>query len=187
MPAVLFVCTGNLCRSPTAAALLRRRIADHGPVQTTVASAGTMQTAGPPPEPLITEAAAYGIDLAPHIPRQVTPEDLHHADLIVGMTREHLRDAVLLDQTVFPRTFTLRELVRRSTDAAPRPADLELPEWLSTLHRGRRHVDLIGESRTDDIEDPMGGPPAAYRRMLSEVAPLVDALHTLLWGAPGST
>ncbi len=187
MPAVLFLCTGNLCRSPAAAALLRKRVSERGPEEVVVRSAGAMQTDGPPPALLVTEAVRYGVDLASHEPCQMKPDDLAGSDLVIGMTREHLREAVLLDQAVFPRTFTLREFVRRADDAGPRSGGVAFEEWVSSLHRGRQHVDLIGESPSDDIDDPMGGPPEAYREMLSEVAPLVDALHALVWGAAGTT
>jgi protein-tyrosine phosphatase len=181
MAGVLFICTGNLCRSPSAAQLLSQRLRQQGPADVTVTSAGTMDAQGAPPEELVIAADAFGLDLRQHAPRQVEAHDVIDADLVVGMTRQHVREAVVLDPPSFPKSFTLRELVRRGTAVGPRPADQTMDEWLREVHGGRRHLDLIGESAQDDIHDPMGGPPDGYRLMLEEVKLLIGSLHELLW------
>ena len=83
-------------------------------------------------------AATLGIDLSDHVPRTVERPLLNDdgADLIVAMTREHLRDVVALDPTVWGRTFTLKELVRRAGDVPP--ATLDLPTWRAAVGAGRR-------------------------------------------------
>jgi protein-tyrosine phosphatase len=183
MAEVLFVCTGNLCRSPSAAALLRARFAHEGPHDVTVHSAGTMQARGGPPEALLVEADAFGLDLYEHVPRQVVKEDLTQADLVVAMTRQHLRELMLVAPGTLTRTFTLRELVRRAESAGPRPHDEALEAWLTRVRGNRRQLDVLGESAADDVADPMGGPAAGYRAMLNQVARLTDALYALGWGA----
>jgi protein-tyrosine phosphatase len=183
--AVLFVCTGNLCRSPVAAGLLSRRLTHDGPADVRVDSAGTLHTVGPPPAPLLAEAAAFGLDLEHHVPKQMTPDDISGADLVLGMTRDHVRQIVLTDLAVFGRTFTLRDFVRRAMDVGPRSAAAPIDEWLARVHHGRRHLDVVGESSQDDVADPMGGPAQGYRTMLKQVSSLTDALYTLTWGAAG--
>jgi protein-tyrosine-phosphatase len=112
-----------------------------------------------------------------------TPEDLDQADLIIGMAREHVREIVLSQPPIWPRTFTLRELVRRG-HAVGRRGQLEsLSDWLTRVHEGRHHADLLGISDEDDISDPMGGSPNEYRASANLIAGLVDELIALAWPA----
>ena len=113
----------------------------------------------------------------------MSADDVAGADLILGMTREHAREAVLIEKSAFARTFTLREFVRRANTAGGRPAGSALEEWLSDVNGDRRHLSLVGESTDDDIDDPMGGPSEAYRAMLGEVQTLTEELCELVWGA----
>ena len=122
-----------------------------------------------------------GIDLADHVPRTVDPDMIRAADLVVGLTREHLRETVVAVPPSFPRTFTLREIVRRGLDTGPRGAAEDLGAWLARLHDGRLVADLMGESPDDDVMDPMGGTPEDYRRMLTDVAALTGTLRNLAW------
>jgi len=89
---VLFVCMGNICRSPTAEGVMRRLLRDEGLAdQIELDSAGTGGWhAGEPPDPRATEAARRrGIELA-GAARQVEPEDFERFDLILAMDRDNL-------------------------------------------------------------------------------------------------
>lgn len=180
MADVLFVCTGNLCRSPSAALFLRQQLGNAGS-EVTVHSAGTMEVDLGAPRALVLEGRAFGIDLADHVPRIVEPEMIRFADLVVGLAREHLRETVVAVPTSFPKTFTLREIVRRGLDAGPRGTAEGLGAWLARVHDGRLRADLIGESPDDDVIDPMGGTREDYRRMLTDVAALTGTLRSLAW------
>jgi protein-tyrosine phosphatase len=182
---VLFVCTGNLCRSPSAALLLGQQLAQSGTTGITVHSAGVSGTSMDPPESLVREARPFGLDISDHVPRRFDRGLLGRADLIVGMARQHVREIVLASPDSFSRTFTLREIVRRGQAKGQRGDGQSLQEWLATLHEGRRHSDFVGDSREDDITDPMGGPSAGYRRMLTDVSTLTQSLCQLAW--PTST
>jgi protein-tyrosine-phosphatase len=82
---ILFVCTGNTCRSPFAEAVARRE----GHVD--VESAGLSAHAGDqPPEDAIVVARELGYDLSAHRARPLTKEMLEHADVVVGMTAAHV-------------------------------------------------------------------------------------------------
>ena len=90
---VLFVCTGNICRSPTAEGIFRRLAADAGLSQAIVAdSAGTHgYHVGEPPDPRSQEAAQErGYDLSSLRARRIEPADFRRFDLIVAMDRGHL-------------------------------------------------------------------------------------------------
>ena len=92
---VLFVCMGNICRSPTAEGVMRRLIADEG-LDIEVDSAGTGGWhAGEPPDERATVAAQRrGVTLE-GAARQVKESDFRRFDLLVAMDRGNLRD--LLD------------------------------------------------------------------------------------------
>jgi protein-tyrosine phosphatase len=93
MQAILFVCTANICRSPTAEGVLRTVLAQKGMAdRIQVDSAGTHDYhVGKPPFPLAVERAKLrGYDLAHLISRRVRGDDFEHFDLILGMGREHL-------------------------------------------------------------------------------------------------
>ncbi len=83
------VCTGNICRSPTAEAILRARLGENAKGRT-VASLGTMALVGEPAHPLSFEVALErGIDLSGHHARQATKLLLSQADLILALDRGH--------------------------------------------------------------------------------------------------
>ena len=86
---VLFVCTGNTCRSPLAAALAAARLESAG-WQARVASAGTGAADGDLASPLARRVAAeIGLDLSRHRARAVTREMLESAAIILTMTPAH--------------------------------------------------------------------------------------------------
>ena len=93
---VLFVCTGNTCRSPMAEAIARaalRRMGADGRVK--VSSAGVAAGEGLPASPEVAAALrAIGVEPGEHRSRPLTPEMIDDADVVFGLTRAHV-DAVL--------------------------------------------------------------------------------------------
>jgi|SRR5579862_4798840 len=90
---ILFVCLGNICRSPTAEGVLRAFAAREAPELTLeVDSAGTAgYHVGEPPDARTRQAAARrGYDLGAQRARVVEPADFEHFDLILAMDRENL-------------------------------------------------------------------------------------------------
>jgi protein-tyrosine phosphatase len=181
---VLFVCTGNLCRSPSAALFLHRQLGEVGTAGVTVSSAGTLETEAGPPPLLVEEGYRFGIDLGSHVARKVDPAMIEEADLVVGVAREHVREVVVAVPSSWPSCFTLREIARRGLQAGPRGATEDLESWLARLHEGRQRRELVGDSPIDDIADPMGGTSADYRQMLHEVSALTLTLRELAWPIP---
>jgi protein-tyrosine phosphatase len=180
MSDVLVVCTANQCRSPMAEAFLAREF-EAADVAATVASAGVDATDGRPVVPGVTRAlrrSDVGVD--DHVSRRLTRELVDDAALIVTMERAHVREVTLLASDAWPRTFTLKELVRRGEAVGPRGAGEGADEWLVRVHRGRRPQDLVGSNPADDIEDPMGGAPADYERTAEELDALVRRLVDLV-------
>lgn len=91
---VLFVCTGNICRSPLAEALLRRLAEERGRADITVASAGTGAfDGGPASEGSYLVGLENGLDLSAHKAQQLTSELVADSDLILCMSRHHVERA----------------------------------------------------------------------------------------------
>ncbi len=88
---ILFVCTGNTCRSPMAEGLLRAALATKGLDQVTVSSAGTGAWDGAPvSEGSYLVGLENGLDLSEHRARLLTREVVRSADLILVMSGHHL-------------------------------------------------------------------------------------------------
>jgi protein-tyrosine phosphatase len=100
---ILFVCTGNICRSPTAEALARIELAELGD-RVSFASAGLAALDGAPASTFAAAAAAEtGVDLRRHAAAGLTPEAASRADRIYVMTRRQQRDLLDLDPDLASR------------------------------------------------------------------------------------
>lgn len=172
MTSVLVVCTANQCRSPMAQALLRRRLP-----WLEVSSAGSLPGGRPASAGSVRAMASRGLVLDDHVSRTLDPEMVESADLVVCMARGHLRDVVVTVPAALPKTFTLRELVRRGEAVGPASS---LAGWLALLGEGRRASDLLGDDPNDDIADPIGGPDVEYERTAAQLEDLVERLGRLL-------
>ncbi len=92
-PSILFVCLGNICRSPLAEAALRKRAVEAG-VAMTIDSAGTGEWhTGRPPDPRAQETALrHGLDISKYRARAVTEEDFHKFGHIFALDQQNLKD-----------------------------------------------------------------------------------------------
>lgn len=90
---MLFVCSGNICRSPTAEAVMRRLLEEAGlAAEIDVDSAGTGDWhAGEPPDTRAVAAAGQRGLVVAGVARQVTPADFDDADLILAVDEENLQ------------------------------------------------------------------------------------------------
>src|SRR3954454_326776 len=116
-----------------AEALLRRRL-DERALEVTVSSAGLLYDGEPATGTGVDTMAAWGLDISDHRSRLMTPAMLDGADLVVGMARQHVREAVVLGSGVYARTFTLKELVRRGYGIGARTTDESIADWLARAH-----------------------------------------------------
>jgi len=142
--AVLFVCMGNICRSPTAEGVFRKLVEERAPqLRIRIDSAGTHDYhVGEAPDPrAIAAAARRGIDLEALRARQVEEADFERFDLVVAMDR--LNREMLLDRSPEP----YRERVRLMMEFAP---SLEVEDVPDPYYGGavgfERVLDLVEEA-----------------------------------------
>ncbi len=166
-----------------AEAFLRHRLEELA-VPAHVHSAGLLDDGRPAAAEGVRLLGRMGLDTSAHRSRRMTAAMLEGADLVLCMAREHVREAVLLSPEAWPRSFTLKEIVRRAERAGPRAADQPFDEWLAKLHAGRTRADLLGSSDDDDVADPIGGGHSVYQGTADEIRDLVDRLVALGWTAP---
>lgn len=179
----MVLCMGNICRSPMAEGLLRQQLIERD-VEALVYSAGRLESGRPAARHGVDVLSERGIDIGLHRSQTNSASLLEPAGLVLAMAREHVRDAVALAPEVWPRVFTLKELVRRGEEVGPRREDESLSAWLATCHEGRNRRDLLGQSSDDDIEDPYGQSRKAFEQLADELDFLIHRLVALLWPLP---
>ncbi len=125
---ILFVCVGNVCRSPTAAALLQRRLERDDP---DIGSAGLHALVGQPIDPTAHDVLrAHGGDADAHRARQLDRALLAASDLILVMERSHAEGIVRPYPEVSGRTFLLGKW----------RGDLEIPDPYRQRREAFEHV-----------------------------------------------
>jgi RpiB/LacA/LacB family sugar-phosphate isomerase len=108
MKTILFICTGNVCRSPMAEALFRRAVKGRGEFRAISAGIGAMD--GQPPTPHSVRAMReLGVDISAQRSRMLTADLVRQADIILGMTHSHVDTVALLYPPAAEKTFLLRE------------------------------------------------------------------------------
>ncbi len=170
-----------------AEALLRERLARRGVAAgpegggINVHSAGLLDSGNSASENGVVVLKSRGIDMAPHRSTNLTPALVESTDLLLGMARLHVRESVVMRPAVFPKAFTLKEIVRRGEDLGARSSGQSVEEWLAKVHAGRSHADLLGEADADDIFDPIGSSRSVYEKTATEIEGLIDRLVALLF------
>ena len=190
---VISVCTGNLCRSPTAEQLLRARL-DPGSQTAEFTSAGTMAGDGEPMHPrAATWSEKLGGDPGSHRSAYLTPKLLGPVDLALGMDRQHRRSVVGLRPAMIRATFTLVEFARLAAEVS----DAELEQAVTSLARGATASDRLGvllpllarsrslrpppsDQLADDVIDPIGRGPEVFEQSARQIDAAVDQVVRVL-------
>jgi protein-tyrosine phosphatase len=137
---ILFVCMGNICRSPTAEAVMRRLVSEaglDGAVEIESAGIGDWHAGEPPDERAAAAASARGVTLEGSA-RQVRPGDFRRFDLLIAMDRGNLRELIAMapDEEAAEKVRLLREF----DAAAAGASDLDVPDPYYGGERGFESV-----------------------------------------------
>jgi len=182
---VLCVCTGNVCRSPIAEALLRSHLTRVGGC-IDVTSAGTHAVSGQPMEPHAVRVLAElgGPDGRAFRSTALTAGLVAGADVILTAERDQRELVAGLDRTAWPRTFTLPEFARLVETKAVSGDDL-VSQWRALVRQAgdERALQRPGRAEDDDIEDPMGARYRAFRVVGRRIAGSVATTAAAMIGA----
>jgi protein arginine phosphatase len=183
---ILFVCTGNTCRSPLAEGLLRMMLHKEQ-IEAEVRSAGVAAMHGGPisrnSSSLLKNSGFHGTIQSTALTRR----EAEWADLILSMTVSHKRAVIQQFPNAVEKTFTLKEFVEddpRVLEALEErerlEADMQVKAALSqtiTSEERNRIMQLEKQIPNYDISDPFGGPMEVYQRTAAEIE---QSLHKLI-------
>lgn len=179
---ILIVCTGNICRSPYAEALLAVGLSAVDATGFEVRSAGTRALRGHPMD--ATSASLLGpvaMASAGFTATQLTADLVARQDVVLTLTREHRSAVLRLRPEALRKTFSLREFARLldTVDLAvlPRRRPARWEQLLPALAANRTRARLPDPAE-DDVVDPYGQGPELFRRMASQIDPAVDRIVT---------
>lgn len=152
LPEILFLCTGNTCRSPLAEGVARQLVRERG-LQLAVSSAGVAARDGEPASPEAVRAAReLGIDLGAHVSQLLTRRMALDAALILALGPQHRDFLCVLAPEAVSRVHVLRDFAThgRESQEVPDPMGGDLEKYRRTLAVIR---DLVENSLQRVVED----------------------------------
>ncbi|MFF3372972.1 protein-tyrosine-phosphatase [Streptomyces sp. NPDC002680] len=192
---ILYVSTGNVCRSPITERLTRHALADRlgDPLWggLIVESAGTWGHEGAPMEANAEAVLAeFGADPSGFTGRELLDEHVIRADLVLTATRDHRAQVISMGHSAGLRTFTLKEftrLVKAIDPATLPPLDDGMIQRARALVRAAAALRgwlLAPTAEADEVYDPYGAPLTFFRSIGDEIQQALDPVVTALTGVP---
>ena len=197
---VLFVCTGNVCRSPAAERLLQRHLdlsvgGIAGLSGVAVSSAGTGALVGEPISPPMAAPARGGRGERRGVRRSAALRRtcIRAADLVITMTGDHRRQTVAMVPAAVQRTFVLGELAHMLSHVeVPDVTEITGPS-ASTAERLRAVVQIAQRNRTpgvdpdEDVVDPYGRSKSVYLESFRQIRAALESVARLAVPSAGQT
>jgi len=130
---ILFVCSGNTCRSPLAEGIAKKLAAQGDLKDTEIFSAGTSTLDGLPASPLaVSVADQHSIDLSSHRSRFLTRTVVGEADLIITMAEKHRETVAIIEPAALEYTYLLTDLCGDEDGDVPDPIGMGEEEYERT-------------------------------------------------------
>lgn len=164
---VLFVCTANICRSPSAELLARDRFGEREMV---FRSAGFLASGQTCPPELIGVLAERGIDAAGHRSYRLDEASIGAADMLLTMESAHVQKATMLSAEAFPKTVPLKEAAMVAGELGLERLSVE--QLLEAVNRDRDPRRYLAPSW--DVDDPYGRRTKVYRQAVQEIDQLLQ-------------
>ncbi|MEZ5341340.1 MAG: hypothetical protein R2706_07795 [Acidimicrobiales bacterium] len=168
-PNILFVCTANICRSPTAEYLARARFGLH---DFRFASAGFMRSDETCPADLTKVLDKRGVDVTPHRSHTVNQETLDAADLVLTMEAQHVQNIAIKFPDSFAKTLPLVEAAERL-----RGRRVSVGDFVGEI-QSRDPMSYLG--REWDVDDPYKRGTRRYRKAVEQIDGLVETVLAAL-------
>lgn len=185
---IMFICTANRCRSPLAEVIARSQL-DRRSILAHVASAGYLESGHEAASGSINAAKKMGLDLRSHLSRQLDPEMITDADLIIGMQPDHILDLTEMVPGAPRWALTLKELARASEPTGSASGPLEVPAkpmsnddlrgWIRSA--GSRSLSSL-MSGDNTVVDPIGRSDRAFRSTAKEIEALISTVFDFWFG-----
>ncbi len=177
---ILFVCTGNTCRSPMAEGILKHLLDKKGAGDNfVVSSAGLMTAEGLPPSEFAVEVLKErGIDISSHRSKQITQDMIKDNDLILGMTLDHKQQLRFFYNAL--NSYMYGELVSKEAYDLSKELEEKSKELKMPYNPSDEISSLIDRLRIYEVNDPFGKDKSAYQEVAEQLFEYAEVFVDLL-------